>query len=273
MNANRKADLQRKLTLVPVPKPPAGLAERIKTEIPKHLRFSAERERERLSKSVAFNIRVAASILILISCAYLAMQVLSRVDQESPQKPTNAIALKRELPSAAPPPPAVAAAPQQPVPKKLAARTRAKKQSVDRIAVTAAAPPPPATPPVAAMAEAPAPAREEAKMRPAATGALSGITARDQMNKSVAQVESEATTSPISGKVMQRRGDQVEIYARAADEQKGMKLVAWKDASPETKTAILKAELAAGGDPKAIAAAARAAGLDELADSIEKKKP
>src|SRR5882672_426690 len=99
MNANRKADLQRKLTLAPVPKPPAGLAERIKTEIPKHLRFDAERERERLSASVAFNIRVAASILILISCAYLALQVLTRVDR---QKPADAVAMKRELPSAEP---------------------------------------------------------------------------------------------------------------------------------------------------------------------------
>src|SRR5439155_14392726 len=79
-----KSDLQRKLTLVPTPKPPAGLADRIKTEIPKHLRFNAEEERERLSESVGFNIRVAASILILISCAYLALQVMSRVEQQDP---------------------------------------------------------------------------------------------------------------------------------------------------------------------------------------------
>ena len=92
------------------------------------------------------------------------------------------------------------------------------------------------------------------------------------MNKSVAQAEIEVTTSPISGKVMMRKDDQVEVYPAAADKQKGLEVVAWKDASAKTKTAILKAELARGGDPKAIAAAAREAGLVELADSIEKQK-
>src|SRR6266849_4253763 len=91
MNANRKADLQRKLTLAPVPKPPAGLAERIKREIPKDLRFNVESERERLSKAVAFNLRVAASILILVSSAYLGLQLLSRIDEKQPaaQKPAS----------------------------------------------------------------------------------------------------------------------------------------------------------------------------------------
>jgi len=82
MTANRKADLQRKLTLAPVAKPPAGLAERIKREIPKDLRFNAETERERLSKAVAFNLRVAASILVLVSSAYLGLQLLSRLDEK-----------------------------------------------------------------------------------------------------------------------------------------------------------------------------------------------
>src|SRR5712692_8673465 len=84
MNANRKADLQRKLTLAPVAKPPAGLAERIKREIPKDLRFNAETERQRLSKAVAFNLRVAASILVLVSSAYLGLQLLSRLDEKQP---------------------------------------------------------------------------------------------------------------------------------------------------------------------------------------------
>ncbi|HKO00450.1 MAG TPA: hypothetical protein VJ032_02085 [Thermoanaerobaculia bacterium] len=77
MNANRKADLQRKLALAPVPKPPAGLAERIKTEIPKELRFDAARERERLSHSVRFSIAVAASVIVVISSAYLALQIMT----------------------------------------------------------------------------------------------------------------------------------------------------------------------------------------------------
>jgi len=107
MNANRKADLQRKLTLAPVPKPPAGLAERIKREIPKELRFNAEKERERLSKAVAFNLRVAASILILVSSAYLGLQLLSRLDQNPTAlqtKPAKNPAVYRALPQAVPEP-------------------------------------------------------------------------------------------------------------------------------------------------------------------------
>lgn len=78
MKANRKADLQRKLSIAPVPKPPAGLAERIKNDIPKELQFDAESERERIGSSIAFSMRVAASILILVSIAFLGMNVLSR---------------------------------------------------------------------------------------------------------------------------------------------------------------------------------------------------
>ena len=78
MTAKRKAELQRKLAIAPVPKPPADLAERIKGEIPKHLLIDAEKERFRLRQSVAFNVRVAASILLLISSVYLALHLLSR---------------------------------------------------------------------------------------------------------------------------------------------------------------------------------------------------
>lgn len=83
MKANRKADLQRKLALAPVPKPPAGLAERIKKDIPKDLRFDLEKDRERLSHSIGFSLRVAASILLVISTAYLSVNLLSRSKQAS----------------------------------------------------------------------------------------------------------------------------------------------------------------------------------------------
>src|ERR1700730_2985744 len=105
MNANRKADLQRKLTLVPIPKPPAGLAERIKREIRKELGFNVEEERERLSRAVAFNLRVAASILILVSSAYLGLQMLSNYEKREPaalQAPTAARAQPRAVPEAPP---------------------------------------------------------------------------------------------------------------------------------------------------------------------------
>src|ERR1043165_5504585 len=80
MSPNRKADLQRKLAMAPIPKPPAGLAERIKSEIPQPLLVDARKERERLSRSIAFNLRVAASIILLVGSVYLALRVMTMKD-------------------------------------------------------------------------------------------------------------------------------------------------------------------------------------------------
>jgi len=120
MRPNRKADLQRKLSLAPVPKPPAGLADRIKRDIPKTLLMDAEKERVRLRQSVAFNIRVAASIILLVSSLYLALNLVSR--KFSPEKLDAAF-------SSAPAP--------VPQPQLAAAR------ELDRVAPTPATPPPP----------------------------------------------------------------------------------------------------------------------------------
>jgi hypothetical protein len=83
MTQNRKADLQRKLALAPVAKPPEGLAERIKGEIPLNLRFEPERERARLWQSSSFNLRIAASIVLLVSSLYFALHLLSRSEPNS----------------------------------------------------------------------------------------------------------------------------------------------------------------------------------------------
>lgn len=77
MRPNRKADLQRKLTLAAIPPPPAGLAQRIKTDIPKHFPDSTA-ERQRLGSAVAFNMRVAASILLLVGSLFVALHILNR---------------------------------------------------------------------------------------------------------------------------------------------------------------------------------------------------
>jgi hypothetical protein len=102
MSPNRKADLQRKLAMAPIPKPPAGLAERIKSEIPQHLLVDARKERQRLSQSIAFNLRVAASVILLVSSVYLALRFLSHEELEraAMEKPSNVV-LNRK---AAPPP-------------------------------------------------------------------------------------------------------------------------------------------------------------------------
>jgi hypothetical protein len=57
-----------------VPRPPAGLAERIKNDIPQYLQ--AEPERQRFSRSVAFSMRIAASILLLITSVFVTLNFL-----------------------------------------------------------------------------------------------------------------------------------------------------------------------------------------------------
>ena len=49
MTTKRKAELQRRLSMASVPKPPAGLADRIKRDIPELL--DTTRDRERFSRS------------------------------------------------------------------------------------------------------------------------------------------------------------------------------------------------------------------------------
>jgi len=85
MTTKRKAELQRRLSMASVPKPPAGLADRIKADIPDLL--TTTRERERLSSSIAFNVRVAASIILLVSSAYLCVQLLSRASRNEAAAP------------------------------------------------------------------------------------------------------------------------------------------------------------------------------------------
>jgi len=77
MTRNRKADLQRKLAMAPVATPPAGLADRIKQDIPKHLSVETPAWR-RLS-----TLRIAASIVLLASSLYLVTRLVSRSTQPS----------------------------------------------------------------------------------------------------------------------------------------------------------------------------------------------
>jgi hypothetical protein len=72
MTRNRKADLQRKLAMAPVATPPAGLADRIKHDIPKHLGVETPAWRR------AASLRIAASIVLLASSLYLVTRLVSR---------------------------------------------------------------------------------------------------------------------------------------------------------------------------------------------------
>jgi hypothetical protein len=144
MTRNRKADLQRKLTMAPVAKPPAGLADRIKSDIPQHFVFQAENERTRFRKSTMFNLRIAASIILLVSSVYLALHLVSRnganLDTPSMMTTKDAAAPSRvavALPNT-PPAPGSARVPEHadlpPLPRVPPAASIAAQPSRERIA-------------------------------------------------------------------------------------------------------------------------------------------
>jgi hypothetical protein len=138
MTRNRKADLQRKLTMAPVAKPPAGLADRIKSDIPQYFAFQPEKERTQLRKSAMFNLRIAASIILLVSSLYLALHLISRnganLDTHSMMASKDAVAPSRvavALPNTPPTPgsarvedhPDLPPLPRVPPPASIAAQT------------------------------------------------------------------------------------------------------------------------------------------------------
>jgi hypothetical protein len=262
MTANRRADLQRKLSLAPVAKPPAGLAERIKREIPKDLRFNAETERERLSKAVAFNFRVAASILILVSSAYLGLQLLSRLDEKQSvtQQPARIPVAVRAQPKVLTEPAAAKEETQVPVAPPVAREKRAATRNRRPTAVASA--PVPAAAPTAPAQSVNAVAAQRA----------SGITALDRVASKAAVVvaDVETTTSPVSGKEMRysAKDKNVQVVNSKLQDER---VTPWASVSPAAKLKILETELAAGGDRKVIARVAREAGLTDFADSIEKR--
>ncbi|HEX9986827.1 MAG TPA: von Willebrand factor type A domain-containing protein [Thermoanaerobaculia bacterium] len=107
MNPNRKAEIQRKLTMASVPKPPAGLAERIKADIPQHL-TATNVERDRFTRSVAFNLRVAASILLLVGSLFVVMRVMRNDDAPATMALARSAEKKSANPAVAPAAPAAA---------------------------------------------------------------------------------------------------------------------------------------------------------------------
>lgn len=158
MNSKRKADLQRKLSMVSVPKPPDGLADRIKQDIPQYL--GTQRERDRFTKSVAFNLRVAASIILLVSSTYLCLHLLTRASsfQEArvaqPAMEPRAAKKLADIPNGTPPPmrqPVIAPNVPPPVAPRPAASITPPTSVAERIILhremAEAAPPPPQPPP------------------------------------------------------------------------------------------------------------------------------
>ncbi len=99
MTSKRKAEIQRKLSLTVVPRPPADLLDRIKGDIPRYL--DVEAERARFSRSIGFNLRIAASIIVLISVAAALFMLV-------PENRPNAITAMKESAPPAPKPMATA---------------------------------------------------------------------------------------------------------------------------------------------------------------------
>lgn len=95
MTRNRKAELQRKLSMASLPTPPPDLARRIKDQIPGDLGLPIEHDRTRMRRSVAFDVRVAASILLLISAAFAGLQIFSR--SKAPAGASRSIADARSI--------------------------------------------------------------------------------------------------------------------------------------------------------------------------------
>src|SRR5436309_8200811 len=118
-----------------MPKPPAGLADRIKADIPDLL--GTARERERLSSSIAFNLRVAASIILLISSAYLCVQLLSRAGRNE-ARPEAVALMKTARPAMRAPLPASSSAPAVVPPVAVPQQARAGVSIADEAQASAA---------------------------------------------------------------------------------------------------------------------------------------
>src|SRR6185436_14190719 len=104
MTSKRKAEIQRKLTLAAVPRPPEDLADRIKADIPKYLNIEAERAR--FSRSVGFNLRIAASIIVLLSSLAAVLFLIIPDDAPMTMTTLSAPRAKQSMPAPAVPKPA-----------------------------------------------------------------------------------------------------------------------------------------------------------------------
>ncbi|HEX8619396.1 MAG TPA: von Willebrand factor type A domain-containing protein, partial [Thermoanaerobaculia bacterium] len=72
MNSKRRAELQRRLSMDAVPRPPADLAERIKADIPKYLVATPEPRRFAWGTTL----RIAATLFTLLTTALVTLEVL-----------------------------------------------------------------------------------------------------------------------------------------------------------------------------------------------------
>lgn len=92
MNSRRRAELQRKLSMGPVPRPPDDLLDRIKADIPKHLQ--PEASPARFNASSSFTMRIAASLILLVTTAVVTFRI---VQPDAPKRITSAVRAERPV--------------------------------------------------------------------------------------------------------------------------------------------------------------------------------
>jgi hypothetical protein len=177
MNSKRRAELQRKLSMGAVPRPPADLSERIKADIPQYLQ--TDLDRTRFTGSVAFSMRVAASILLLITTAFVTLRLLEpevRQNAALMPKPQLVPAVTHYQPAAG------AARAAQPAGEEV-------RLDIDQEPVPAAAPPPAAPRIVPASQVAAASRQNEDDRRTLATEVPEGRIAQAERDGTDARLE------------------------------------------------------------------------------------
>ena len=101
MTQKRKAEIQRKLSLARVPDPPAGLAERIKADIPRHL-LEPQAERARLQRWMTLSLRTAAAVLFLVTSTVALVQLFSDTEPSKLTQAAPPVLVRRPAGSTAP---------------------------------------------------------------------------------------------------------------------------------------------------------------------------
>lgn len=96
MNSERQAELQRKLSMGAVPRPPADLAQRIKADIPKYLEAHPAPSRFPWTLTM----RVAASLILLVTSALVTFELM----RPRYEKSVAAVAERERLVPPLPPP-------------------------------------------------------------------------------------------------------------------------------------------------------------------------
>lgn len=91
MSKERKAELQRKLAMTAVPRPPADLLDRIKGDIPAELSREPERDSSLWRSTIVM--RVAASLMMLVTTGLITWRVL-----QTDVRPAAPVRVQRERP-------------------------------------------------------------------------------------------------------------------------------------------------------------------------------